>query len=261
VAPSDLGGYVLSADQLPTLWDPEALFSHLALWAGAPAIVVAVVVWLLGIYSSARSWFGFGRSARRMAAAGPRKYRDVQNNLRSRTTVQQRATVRLFFSSVFTVAFSYMLAEIIYVFVQMTELNSAAPFSLSDMRTIAVAVTPWSPPVVLTVILEVIGIALLGVAFIAELPRLERFVTFLGGTARAIARIGTAVLCFCTVGAFVSPYISSNQGPSAAAPISLAVTIAVTAALFFGLARSLTKVREASELAFKVKHRIEHIYS
>jgi hypothetical protein len=102
---------------------------------------------------------------------------------------------------------------------------------------------------------------LLGIAFIAELPRLQRFVMVLGGTARAIARIGTVVLCFFTVGAFVSPFISRNQGPSAAAPISLAVTIAVTACLCFGLARSLTKVREASEMAFKFEPRIEHISS
>jgi hypothetical protein len=58
-----LGCLVLGTDHLPTLWDPEELFSHLALWAGAPAIAVVIVVWLLGLYSSAKGWLVFGKSA------------------------------------------------------------------------------------------------------------------------------------------------------------------------------------------------------
>ena len=53
--------------------------------------------------------------------------------------------VRLFFSSIFTVAFSYILAEIIYVVVQMVEVDPTEAFSVSSLRTTAVAVTPWPP--------------------------------------------------------------------------------------------------------------------
>jgi hypothetical protein len=241
---------VLIADQLPTLWDPEDLFSHLALWAGAPAVGVAIVVWLLGIYSSAKGWFGFGKAAAGAVGAVPGPLIVARGKFRNRTTAQQRATVRLFFYSVFTVAFSYMLAEIIYVVVQMAEVDPNASFSVSYLRAIAIAVTPWPSPVVSTVVLEAAGIGLLGVAFIAELPRVQKLVTFLGGVARVIAWTGTIVLGACTVGGLISPLISGNQGPSAAVPMPFVATIAVSAILCLGLARSLTKVREASEMAF-----------
>ena len=247
---------MLVADQLPTLVDPEHLFAHLALWAGAPAIGVAIVVWLLGIYSSAKSWFGLGKSVGRAPGAARRIFLVVQGNVRDRTTAQQRAMVRLFFYSVFTVAFSYILAEIIYVVVQMVEVDPTEAFSVSSLRTTAVAVTPWPSPVVLMVVLEVAGIGLLGVAFIAELPHLQKRVTFLGGVARAIAWTGTVVLGFGTVGGLLSPALSSNQGPSAAVPMSFVVTTAVAAGLCLGLALSLTRVREASEMTFKVRPRV-----
>lgn len=81
--------------------------------------------------------------------------------------------VRLFFYSVLTVAFSYILAEIIYVVVQMVEVDPTEAFSVSSLRTTAVVVTPWP--------------------------------TFLGGVARAIACTGAIVLGFGTVGGLLAP--------------------------------------------------------
>lgn len=145
------------------------------------------------------------------------------------------------------------VAEIIYVVVQMAEIDPTAPFSVSYMRITAVAVTPWPPPVVLMVVLEVAGIGLLGVAFIAELRRLQKLVTFLGGLARAIAWAGTVVLGLFTLGGLASPLaiFKSAEGSSGAVPMSFVVTTAVTTVLCLGLALSLTRVREASEMTFK----------
>lgn len=252
---------MLIADQLPTLVDPAHLFGRLALWAGAPAAAVGIVVWLLTIYSSAKSWFGLGTAVRRTPGAARRTFLVVQGNVRGRTTVQQRAMVRLFFYSIFTVAFSYILAEIIYVVVQMVEVDPTETFSVNSLRTTAVAVTPWPPPVVLMVVLEVVGIGLLGVAFIADLPRLQKRVTFLGGVARAIAWTGAVVLGFGTVGGLLAPFIASNQGPSADVPMSFVVTTAVAAALCLGLALSLPRLREASEMTFKVRPRVGYFAS
>jgi hypothetical protein len=163
--------------------------------------------------------------------------------------------VRLFFYSVFTVAFSYMLAEIVYVVVQMAEVDPTAPFSVSYLRTVAVAVTPWPAPVVSTIVLEAIGIGLLGVAFIAELQRLQKFVTFLGWVARAIAWTGTVALGLLTVGGLLDPVLGANQGPSAAVPTSFVVTTAVATGLCLGLALSLIRVRQASETTFTASRR------
>jgi hypothetical protein len=249
------GCHVLLADQLPTLWDPEALFAHLALWAGIPAAGVAILT-----YGCAKSWFEFGASAIRVARSVPEKYRVVQGNVRVQTSVQQRAMARLVFCSVFTIVFSYMLAEIIYVVVQMAEMNPIAPFSLSYMRATAVAVTPWPAPVAAMVVLEVAGIGLLWVALIAELPRLRKLVTFLGGVARAIAWAGTVVLGLFTLGGLASPLslFKSAEGPSGAVPMAFVVTTAVTAILCLGLALSLTRVRRASEITFKIMPQVAH---
>jgi hypothetical protein len=249
-APLILGCYVLLADPLPTLWDPEALFAHLALWAGIPAIGVAIVA-----YGCVKSWLSFGAAAVRAARSVPEKYYVVQGNVRVRTTVQQRAMVRLVFYSVFTVVFSYMLAEIIYVVVQMADMDPTTPFSVTYMRTTAVAVTPWPGPVASMVVLEVTGIGLLWVTLIAELRRLQKLVTLLGGLARAIAWTGTVVLGLFALGGLASPLsiFKSAEGPSGAVPMSFVVTSAVTAVLCLGLALSLTRVWEASEMTFKVR--------
>lgn len=254
-----LGSHVLAAEQLPTLWDPEDLFAHLALWAGAPAITVVIVVWVLGIYGSLKSWFKFGTGAVKVASAAPGMASGVRENVRGWTTVEQRAMVRLSFYSVFTVAFSYMLAEVVYVVVQMAEIDPTAPFSVSYMRSSAVAVTPWPSPVALMVVLEVVGIGMLGFAFIANMPRVQKLITFLGGVARAIAWTGTVVLGLLTFGGLIDPLLSSNQGPSAAVPMSFVATTAVTMVLCLGLALSLTRVREASEKIFKVTPQMTHV--
>lgn len=51
----------MSADSLPTLWDPQKLFFHLLLYAGVPAAVVAVMTALLASYKAVMGWIGLGR--------------------------------------------------------------------------------------------------------------------------------------------------------------------------------------------------------
>jgi hypothetical protein len=90
---------------------------------------------------------------------------------------------------------------------------------------------------------------------IAELRRLQKLVTLLGGLARAIAWTGTVVLGLFALGGLASPLsiFKSAEGPSGAVPMSFVVTSAVTAVLCLGLALSLTRVWEASEMTFKVR--------
>jgi hypothetical protein len=249
-----------AASQLPTLWDPEDLFYHLALWAGAPAVATALVLWLLTLYGNFKSWVSFGKKADGVPVAVRAKVDVVQKNFRGWTTPQQRAVALLFLYSVLTVAFTYILTEIIYVFVEMCLLDPDLTFSASSLRDFAVAVTPWPSPVVWTVGIEIAAIALLGGAYIGEMSGLKKLITFLGGTARAIARTGAVLLGLGTVGGLISPLISRNQGPSAATPLSFTATIAVTAVLCLGLALSLTRVHRATAVAFAPRKRpITHV--
>lgn len=239
---------MFSASHLPTLWDPEDLFSHLALWAGVPAIVVAVVVWLLGLYNSAKGWLGLGMSA--VGAAGV-----VKGKVRARTTEQQRALGRLLLYSVLVVAFSYVLAEIIDVVVQMGETEPhVTTFSLMELEAITVTVTPWPSAVVWTVVLEVAGIGLLGVACIAELKSLRKIVTFLGGVLCVIAWTAGVLLGFSTammtLEVLFSKAAPSDMPPADVPPVPFVVTCVVTVGLCLGLARFLPEIRETSARAF-----------
>lgn len=85
---------VADPDQLPTLWDPKELYAHLALLAGAPAAGVAIVVWLLGIYSSVQGWLEWGKSAVRTAGAAPGMLGTVRDNVRGRLSRSRRGRTR-----------------------------------------------------------------------------------------------------------------------------------------------------------------------
>jgi hypothetical protein len=238
---------MLSPDHLPTLWDPEDLFSHLALWAGAPAIAVAILVWLLGLYNSAKGWIGFGKSAARVPGV-------VHEKFHKGTSEQQRAKMRLLLYSVLSVAFSYVLAEIITVIVQLGETHPDATWSVNALKATAVTLTPWPSPVVGTVVIEVAGIGLLGIACIAELPGLRKLVAFWGGVACALAWAAGALLGLSTA-LMTLEVLFQKASPSATnglniPPVSFVVTAAVTVGLCLGLARFLPEIRQASGKAF-----------
>jgi hypothetical protein len=236
---------VFSDHQLPTLWDPQQLFFHLALWAGAPAIAMAVLAALLGIYKSVKDWIEFGNSAVRVGRVAGQKFR-------SSTTSQQRAMGRLFVFSVLTVAFSYIVAVIVVAVVQQIKLDPNAVFSVHDIVD-RVAVTPWSPAAVWTVVGEVVGIGLLGIACMGDLQGLRKLVTGLGRVVCVVTWLVGSMLAvdaaMMGLGLLLSR-IPTNSGPTDAPPVPLLVTVTVTALLSLVLARLLPRIQVASTGAF-----------
>lgn len=228
-----------SASHFPTLWDPEELFSHVALWAGVPAGVVIVVVGVLALYQSAKGWKGFADGTAKWA----RRARDLGLDI---TTVRQRAAWRLAVCSVLAVAFAYALAVIIYGVVQVAEVNPDALFSSKVVEN-AVVVTEWSPVSVWTAILGVGGIALLGIACIGDIVGLRKLVSFLGGLACAVAWIAGGGL---GIDALIGFALRGSQDPP---PMSLLVTEVITALLFLALGWLLPKVSSASRIAFDAR--------
>jgi hypothetical protein len=152
---------------------PQELFTHLALWAGAPTLLVAVVVWLLGLYQSTKGWGA-------LASSAVGTYQAVQGNLQQLISERKRAAMRLALHSVFAVAFAYMLAAITYGLTQLGEADPNAVLTAKVVET-SVTVTALSPATIWTVIICVAGIGLLGIARIAQLTGLQKLLTFLGG--------------------------------------------------------------------------------
>jgi len=228
-----------SASHFPTLWDPEELFSHVALWAGVPAAMVAVVVGVLALYQSAKGWKDFADGT----AKWTRRARDKGLNI---TTVRQRAAGRLAVCSVLAVAFAYALAVIIYGVVQVAEVNPDSLFSSKVVEN-AVVVTEWSPVSVWTAILGVAGIALLGIACIGDMTGLRKLISFLGGFVCAGAWVIGVLL---GVDALIGFALIRSQNPP---PMSLLVTEVITALLFVALGWLLPKVSSASRIAFNAR--------
>jgi hypothetical protein len=228
-----------SAGQLPTLWDPEQLFSHLALWAGVPAVAVAVVVALLGLYQSAKGWAGLTGSA-------VRGYQTAAQKIEEMTSERQRAAGRLAVWSVLAVGFSYMLAVIVDALVQTAETDGANALMSSTVVEHSVVATQWSPAAVWTMIIGVAGIGLLGIACIADLTGLRKLISFLGGLACTVAWVGGAGMGIDALIGFAIRGLGSQNPP----PISLLVTQVTTALLLLALGLLLPKIRRASGIAF-----------
>jgi hypothetical protein len=236
---------VFSDRQLPTLWDPLTLFFHLAIRAGAPVIMITAATTLLGIYQSVKSWIEFGDSTiHAVGVAG--------GKLRSWTTRQQRAMVRLLVFSALTVAASYMLAVLVDFEIRTLLANPNAVISMTDVVD-HVGVTPWPLAAVWTVVGELLGITVLGVAYIADLRGLATFVTALGSVVWIAASIGGFMLALDAIGGFMMELFSSD---GSAPPFRFVVTIAGTGLLGLVLARWLPKVGEASADAFAPSERI-----
>lgn len=228
-----------NASHFPTLWDPEELFSHVAVWAGVPAGIVIVVVGVLALYQSAKGWKDLADGTAKFA----RSARDLGLDV---TTVRQRAAWRLAVCSVLAVAVAYALAVIIYGVVQVAEVNPNALVS-SNVVENAVVVTEWSPMSVWTAILGVVGIALLGIACIGDMVGLRKLISFLGGIICAVARLAGVGL---GVDALIGFAVRGSQDPP---PMSLLVTEVITALLFLVLGWLLPKVSSASRIAFNAR--------
>lgn len=224
--------------RLPPLWSPEELFSHLALWAGVPAILVAVVVWLLGLYQSAKGWVD-------LATSTTGKIDAVKTSIQTLISARKRAAVRLAVASVFAVALAYMLAVIL------SGLGQLDPNEIMTARVVesSVAVTALSPAAVWTVLLAVVGIGLLGISHIACLPGLRKFVTFFGGVAYVISWIWGILLA---IGSLLSlgEFALGNKMANPPPPLAFIVTVGITAALCIAVAKILPKIDKASRAAF-----------
>lgn len=240
---------MFSGQQLPTLWDPQELFFHLAVWAGVPAIVMAVAAALLGVVKSVQAWLGFGSSV-------ARGYRVGREKASVWTTREQRAIARLVIFSVLAVAFSYMLAVIIDALARI--IAAAPPDTVPSMQEVVgqVSVAPWPRAAVWTVCIGISGITGLGIASIADLVGVRRFVTRLGGLVWVAAWIfggglAVAALCMCLGLLFQI----GNSQPSNPVPLPLLVTSAITALVSLALAQLLPRILAASDAAFAPSRR------
>lgn len=228
-----------NASNFPTLWDPEDLLKHVALWSGVPGAIVVVVVGVLAIYQSAKGWADF--------ADGTQKWvRRAREKGVSITTARQRAAWRLVVCSLISVAFAYALAVIIEGVVQVAEVNPNALFSSKVVEN-AVVVTEWSPVSVWTAILGVAGIGLLGIACIGDMVGLRKLISFVGGLACAVAWVGGVGL---GIDALIGFAMRGSQDPP---PLSLLVTEVVVALLLLALGWFLPKVSSASRIAFNAR--------
>jgi hypothetical protein len=226
-----------AAPQLPTLWDPAGLVAHLALWAGVPAVAVAAVVGLLGLYQSAKGWVD-------LASATAQRVQVSRSKIREITSERQRAVVQLAVCSVLAVAFSYMLAVILTATRRAAIRDPNVFFSVKLVKN-AFAVTQWSPAAVSTAVVGVAGIGLLGIACIADLTRLRRFILVLGGLAFAAAWfIGWA---FALEAVFVAFVIID---PANRVLFPTLVAAAVAGVLGFALTRLLRRIYRANVTAF-----------
>jgi hypothetical protein len=223
---------------LPTLWNPQEFFFHLAVWAGVPAIVMAAAAGLLGLYQSVRSWIDLGKST--IEAAGV-----ARGKARAWTTSQQQAMIRFLILSVLVAAFSYMLAVIIDAEVRMLVANPNAVISMKDVVD-HTGVMAWPIAAVWSVAGEVVGISVLGIAYIADLEGVATFVTALGSVVWIAAWLVGLLTILEAAGGFWLNLVRAQGAP----PLQYVTTIAVTGILGLALARLLPRLENASANAF-----------
>jgi hypothetical protein len=156
---------------------------------------MVVATAFLGVYKSVKSWIEFGRSTIRAASF-------ARGKLRVWTTSQQRAMVQLLAFSILVVAFSYMLAIIIDLEIRTWVANPNAILSMKGVVE-RVGVTPWPLPAVWTVVGEIFGISLLGIAYIADLRGVATFVTAWGTVAWIFACLVGGWMALEAIGGFL----------------------------------------------------------
>jgi hypothetical protein len=232
---------LLNADQLPTLWDLEELYLHVALWAGVPVGVTVVVTWLLGLVQSARGWSD-------LATSLAQKYQIVASNVQEVVSTRKRAAMRLAVCSVLVVGFSYALAVVINVLVRVAEIGDPSAIFSSKVVENTVVATEWSPAAAWTVVVGIGGVALFGFACIAGLTGLRKLITFLGGFATIIAFLTGGTVALGTLFGVAGLALGGSDPP----PKPLLVTEAIIAALLLALGYVLPGVAKAGRLAFNV---------
>jgi hypothetical protein len=235
--------------QLPTLWDPVQLFLHLALWAGVPAVAVLAAV--VGTVSAIRAWIGLGKDIIHVGV-------QTQSTIRTLTADSQRARFWWATYSILAIAFSYMLAVIVDAGVRLFEADPrgvGTEFSSLSAMGQQLAVRPLAPAAVWTVLTELMGIGLLGVACIANLRGTRKLIRFLGGVLTAAAfliliwmGVSSAAMWFAVVTDLATGKHSSD--PSVSPPLPLAFTATMTAGLAWVVALLLPRISKASDEGF-----------
>lgn len=218
---------------LPTLWSPGTFFAHVALWAGVPAAVVAVVVWLLGLYHAAKSWAHLAKST----AQGFQGGRVM--------TEHRRAMVRFAVYSILMVAFSYTLAVMTTGIGPVDNTDPTTP-ALQRLQHLG-QVQQWSPATIWTMVVGVVYVGLLGVACIADLASLKGLVLFVGSVASWAARVAGVILAVVLILGWIA-YAVGGSMTSSTIPILVTLLIITVLCLVVGLL--LPQIRKACDDAF-----------
>ncbi len=205
---------------------PAGLLFHLCLWAGVPAIAIAVATAVLAAINSIKAWIEFGRAARQGTVLAGTTFREW-------TTDRQRAVMRLLLQSLVAVTFSYMLAVVLNTGIRLVIVDPKNVFSLHQFKN-TVGVAPWPRAAVWTVVGGIVAIVLLALAYMANLRGVQRLVKTAGVLVLIVVWIvflwlGVAAVCMW-LGVILDalPPKGTSGEP---VPIPLAVTSTITAVL------------------------------
>lgn len=232
---------LLNADRLPTLWDPEELYLHVALWAGVPAGVMVFVAWLLGLVQSVKGWSD-------LATSLAEKYHIASSSIQEVVSGRKRAAMRLAVCSVLVVGLAYALAVVVNVLVRVAEMSDPSAIFSSKVVENTVVATEWSPLAAWTVVVGIGGVTLFGFACIAGLTGLRKLIMFLGGFASFIAFLTGGMAALGTLFGVAGLALGGSDPP----PKPLLATEAIIAALLLALGYVLPGVAKAGRLAFNV---------
>ncbi len=233
----------MTAGSLPTLWEPGKLFFQLLLYAGVPAVMVAVATALLATYKAVVAWIGLGKTTIRMGVVASGK-------VKAWTSEQLRALVTLGFFSVVTVCSSYVLAVIGYAAALMIKADPQHVFTPGELAN-HVSVALWPPVAVWIVVGEIACVAVLAIASIGEAAGLRKAARFAGGLVWAAAWVitfflGVSGICMC-LGLLLQ--LGSPPSPNDV-PVPLLWDAGITAAIAFVVALSVPRIARASSKAF-----------
>lgn len=236
---------MIGGQHLPSLWDPQDFFLHLLLWAGLPAIAVAVITAILAAINSVKGWIQFGHAAKRGTSLAGQTFRTW-------TTNRQRAMMRSLWQSLLAVAFSYMLAVVLNAGIQLAIANGKQGFSLKEFES-EVGIAAWPPAAVWTVVGGIVAITTLALAHMTDLVGVQRLVKTAGVLALIVVWIvflwlGVAAICMW-LGALIDA-ASTRETISDPVPIPLAITSTVTALLAGALILVVPKIPATSKDAF-----------